>query len=74
MTRELGDVMKNISTLYGVKPEESIVEYNKLQMEVLREMAKEKGFGTIFLSPEIHERTTDKLYNFYEQKYEGGNK
>jgi len=67
--RELGSVLKNISLLYGVKPEESIVEYNKQQMGVLREMTKEKGYGSLFLSPEIHERTVNKLYNLYEEKF-----
>jgi len=57
--RELGDVLKNISTLHGVKPE----------MEVLREMAGEKGYGSLFLNPEIHERTVDKLYTFYEKEF-----
>ena len=68
-SKDLSKVLKEIGVLYGVKPEETIVTYNKLQNEVLREMASEKGYGSLFLNPVIHERTAEKVYNFYEKKF-----
>lgn len=67
--RELGSVLRNISTLHGIKPEDTIVKYNEFQMDVLREMAKEQGYAARMFSSDVHERTVDKLYSFYEDKF-----
>jgi hypothetical protein len=66
--RELGNVLRNISVLHGIKPEDTIVKYNELQLEVLRKMAREEGYATKMFSPEVHEQTVDKLYAFYEKE------
>jgi len=70
MTRELGDVLRQVRLLYGVAPEDTIEKYNDFQLDVLKEMAKEDGYKAKFFSPELHERTIDKVYNFYEEKFD----
>lgn len=68
--RELSDALRQVGLLYGVNPEDSIEKYNELQYEVMKEMAKEKGYNANFFSPEVHERTLDKFYAFYEKKFD----
>ena len=69
MGRELSDALRQIRLLYGVNPEDSIEKYNEFQWETLREMAKDEGYEARMFSPEVHEKTVDKLYDFYDKKF-----
>jgi len=70
MGRELGDALRQVRLIYGVNPEDSIEKYNELQWETLREMARVEEYEARMLSSEVHERTVDKVYNFYEKNFD----